>query len=158
MGLAAHSYFSVPIHKAIDYLMTHPVGTADLHFGVSVIASRNIADTADLYWNAGFRHISQPAHASVFRLSDELPLGFGFSIPRSGRIHFIAESVAEVFIGNHTPARTFGPSDPIEVDAGVRMNVAGAFHFSAAYQRLAHAGNNNGFIVSLSFNTSAVRP
>ena len=50
MGLAAHSYFSVPIHKAIDYLMTHPVGTADLHFGVNVIASRNIADTADIYW------------------------------------------------------------------------------------------------------------
>jgi hypothetical protein len=160
LSLAAHSYFSVPIHKAIDYLMTHPVGTADLHFGVDVIASRNIAETADIYWNAGFRHISQPAHASVFRLSDELPLGIGFSIPSSGRIHFVVESVAQVFVGSHTPARTFGPADPVEVAAGVRMNLTDPVHFSIAYERPAQGGrNNNGFILSLSFNTrSSVHP
>jgi hypothetical protein len=159
LNLAAHSYFSVPIHKAIDYLMTHPVGTADLHFGVDVIASRNIAETADIYWNAGFRHISQPAHASVFRLSDELPLGIGFSIPSSGRIHFVAESVAQVFIGSHTPARTFGPADPVEVAAGLRINVVAPVDLSVAYQRLVQSGgNNNGFVVSLSFNSRSIRP
>src|SRR5207247_5415077 len=79
VGLAVHAHFGIPIHKSIDFLLTHPVGTADLQFGFDGIVSKRLGGIAELYWNVGYRHINQPAHVSVFRLGEELPLGFGFT-------------------------------------------------------------------------------
>jgi hypothetical protein len=155
LGLAVHSYFGIPIHKGIEYVMRHPVGTADLHFGVDLIASKDIGETVQIHWNAGFRHISQPAHASVFRLSDELPLGVGIVIPRDSRIHLMIESTAEVFVGSHTPNTTSGPADPVDVTAGLRMKVERALTVNAGYQRQIQSGSRrHGFIFGLSYNTS----
>jgi hypothetical protein len=151
-GLAVHSYLGVPIHKAIDFLMTHPVGTADLHFGVDAIAGRNIGESAEILVNAGFRHISQPAHASVFRLADELPLGIGLVAPRRGRLQFMMESVAEVFVGGHTPNATSGPADPAEMTAGFRLRIERRLSVTAGYQRPVRGGSGqNGFAVILSY-------
>jgi hypothetical protein len=153
IGLAVHSSFDVPIHKGIDFLLTHPVGTADLLFAVHGIVSKNIGRRALLNWNAGYRHVSQPAHASVFRLSDELPLGVGFTIPADGRLQFIVESTAEVFIGPHTPNTSSGPNVPVDVAAGVRMHFTPAFNFSAGYQRAVNlpGDERHGFVVGLSY-------
>ncbi|MBI4474357.1 MAG: hypothetical protein HY646_16930 [Acidobacteria bacterium] len=154
LGFAVHSYFSIPIYKGIEYLMRHPVGTADLHFGVDLIASKEIGDTAQVHGNAGFRHISQPAHASVFRLSDELPLGVGVVIPRSSRLQFVMESTAEVFVGNHTPNTTFGPADPLDITAGLRVHLDRSFTVNAGYQRLIPSeSGKHGFAISVSYNT-----
>src|SRR5207247_7980617 len=79
VALAVHAHFGIPIHKSIDFLLTHPVGTADLQFGFDGIVSKRLGGIAELYWNVGYRHINQPAHVSVFRLGKELPLGFGFT-------------------------------------------------------------------------------
>jgi hypothetical protein len=154
LGVAVHSYFSVPIRKGIEYLMTHPVGTADLHFGFDGIVSKDIGDRGRIHWNAGFRHISQPAHASVFRLADEVPVGVGFIMPRDGRMQFVIESAAEVFIGSHTPNTTFGPADPVDITGGIRMHFDTSFSFTAVYQRpLQSGGGKHGFALSLSYHT-----
>jgi hypothetical protein len=154
IGLAVHSYFSVPIHKGIDFLLEHPVGTADLQFGFNGIVSKNIG-TAQVHGNAGYRHISQPAHASVFRLADVVPIGFGLILPREGRIEFIIEVTAEDFIGRHTANTSFGPESPVDIAAGFRTQLARGLGFSAGYQRaVAHSdGNPNGFILSMTYNT-----
>jgi len=150
-GLAVHSYLGVPIHKGIDFLLMHPVGTGDLQFGFDGIVSKNIGETAQLDWNAGYRHINQPAHVSVFRLAEEVPLGFGLTIPRTGRVVFMLESTAEVFFGNHTPNTSFGPEDPVDVTAGLRARLTRSFSFSAGYRRPLNqfGGDRNGFVVSV---------
>jgi len=154
LGLAIHSYFSVPIHKGIDFLLTHPVGSADLQFGFDGILSKSIGESAELHWNAGFRHINQPAHVSVFRLAKEVPLGFGLTIPRRHRVQLMMESTAEVFVGGHTPNTTFGPEDPVDITAGLRAQFARSFSFSAGYRRPLNQfeGDRNGFVVTLSYN------
>ncbi|HEX7358940.1 MAG TPA: hypothetical protein VF283_00475, partial [Bryobacteraceae bacterium] len=97
-GLAIRPYFDVPIHKAIHFLLTHPVGTADLQFGFDGIVSKRIGNTAELYWNAGYRHIDQPAHISIYRLAEEAPVGFGLVAPRTSRFQLVMESTAEIFV------------------------------------------------------------
>jgi hypothetical protein len=151
-GLAIRSYFSVPIHKGIDFLMTHPVGTADLQFGFDAIVSRSIGETADVYWNGGYLHISQPAHASVFRLRDALPVSIGFAAPRSGRVRLIAESTTEVFIGEHTPNSPAGSQDPVDITVGAQVSIAQSMVIGAGYRRLVNqaGGNRDGFVVSFS--------
>jgi hypothetical protein len=153
-GLAIRPYFDVPIHKAIAFLLTHPVGTADLQFGFDGIVSKNIGDKAELFWNAGYRHISQPAHVSVFRLAREVPLGFGFVAPRTARLQFVAESTAEVFMGAHTPNTTFGAATPIDLTVGVRGHLMHSFTVSAGYRRPVNqfGGDKNGFVLSLAYN------
>src|SRR5207247_4766778 len=83
LGLAVHSYLGVPIHKGIDFLLMHPVGTGDLQFGFDGIVSKNIGETAQLDWNDGYSQMNQPAHVSMFRLAEEVPLGFGLTITRN---------------------------------------------------------------------------
>ncbi len=150
-ALAVHAYVGVPIHKSIDFLMTHPVGTADLQFGFDGIVSKALGNTAELHWNAGYRHINQPAHVSVFRLAEMLPLGFGFIIPRTGRLQFMGESTAEVFVGSHTPKAKFGAEDPVDLTLGLRAQFARFLAFSAGYRRPLNqfGGDKNGFVVSL---------
>src|SRR5262249_33077732 len=123
VGLAARAHFDIPIRKGIDYLMLHPVGTADLQFGFDAIVSRNIADVAGMYWNLGYRHINQPAHVSIVRLADEAPVGFGWNIPRTNRVQFVGEATAEVFFGSHTPNTTFGAESPADLTLGGRIGV-----------------------------------
>jgi hypothetical protein len=61
VSVAVRPYFDLPIHKSIAFLITHPVGTADLQGGFDGIVSRNIGDAAEVFFNAGYRYISQPA-------------------------------------------------------------------------------------------------
>lgn len=149
VGLAVRAHFDVPIRKGIDYLRTHPVGTADLQYGFDGLLSRNLGDTAALYWNAGYRHINQPVHVSVIQLADEAPLGFGWNMPRTGRIQFAGEATAEVFIGSHTPNTTFGAEDPVDVTLGLRFEVIPRVVLSAGYRRPVnqYGGDKNGFVI-----------
>jgi hypothetical protein len=160
-GLAVHSYLGVPVHKGIDFLLMHPVGTADLQFGFDGIVSKNIGEKAELHWNAGYRHINQPAHVSVFRLAEEMPLGFGLTIPPTGRVAFMLESTAEVFVGRQTPNTSFGPEDPVDITAGLRVHFARCFSLSAGYRRPLNqfGGDKNGFVAGLSYEIpgSAIR-
>ena len=150
-GLAVRPYFDLPIHKAITFLETHPVGTADLQGGVDGIVSRSIGEVAELFLNAGYRYVSQPAHVSVFHLGEDVPLGFGVTVPRSARLQLIAESTADVFVGAHTPNTTFGPEDPVDLTVGFRGFLARRFSFSAGYRRPLNqfGGDKNGFVMSL---------
>ncbi len=152
-GLAVRPYFDLPVHKAIAFLETHPVGTADLQGGVDGIVSRSIGEWAELSLNAGYRYISQPAHTSVFRLSKDVPLGFGIMIPRSARLQLIAESTADVFVGAHTPNTTFNPQDPVDLTVGLRGGLTRRFSFSAGYRRPLNqfGGDKNGLVMSLGF-------
>ncbi len=152
-GLAIRPYFDLPIHKAITFLETHPIGTADLQGGADGIVSTRIGDAAELFLNAGYRYVSQPAHISVFRLREDVPLGFGIAIPRSAPIQFIAESTADVFVGAHTPNTTFGPEDPVDLALGFRANFGRRFTASAGYRRPLNqfGGDKNGFVVTLGF-------
>jgi hypothetical protein len=154
LGLAIHAYFGVPVHKSIDFLLMHPVGTADLQFGFDGIVSKALGEMAELYWNVGYRHINQPAHVSVFRLAEVLPLGFGLMIPRTARVQFIGESTAEVFVGDHTPNTAFGAEDPVDLTLGLRAQFARSFTFSAGYRRPLNqsGGDKNGFVVKLSYS------
>ncbi|MEN6607917.1 MAG: hypothetical protein ABFD60_11790 [Bryobacteraceae bacterium] len=154
-GFAVRPYVDVPVHKAVAFLLTHPVGTADLQFGFDGIVSRSIGDAAELYWNAGYRHISQPAHASVFRLASVVPLGFGLVLPRTARLQLIAESTAEVFVGDHTPNTTAGPETPVDVTIGFRAHLPYSFNLSAGYRRPVNpsAAGKDGFVVSLGYNS-----
>ena len=154
VGLAVHAHFGIPIHKSIDFLLTHPVGTADLQFGFDGIVSKRLGGIAELYWNVGYRHINQPAHVSVFRLGEELPLGFGFTIPRAARLQLVGESTAEVFVGSHTPNTTFGAEDPVDMTLGLRAQFARSFTFSAGYRRPFNqfGGDKNGFVLSLAYS------
>jgi len=154
-GLAIRPYFDLPIHKAITFLETHPVGTADLQGGADGIISKNIGDNAELFLNAGYRYISQPVHVSVFRLAKDAPLGFGITVPRSTRIQFVAESTADVFIGAHTPNTTFGAQDPVDLTVGARGSLKRSFTFSAGYRRPLNqfGGNKNGFVLSFGFTS-----
>ncbi|PYS37286.1 MAG: hypothetical protein DMG14_21835 [Acidobacteria bacterium] len=156
IGLAVRSEFDVPIRKGIEYLLLHPTGTADLQFGFDAIGSRNIRDVAGLYWNLGYRHINQPAHVSVVRLADEAPLGFGWNIPRTGRIQFLGETTAEVFFGSHTPNTTFGAEDPIDLTVGFRVGVIPRLSLSAGYRRVLNqfGRDKNGFVVNTAFVSS----
>lgn|SRR5262245_18029539 len=153
LGVAIHPYFSVPIHKAIDFLQTHPVGTADLQFGLDGILGKSIGNKANLYWNAGYRRIAQPAHVSVFKLAEEIPLGFGFTIPSNSSFQLIGESTAEVFVGSHTPNTTFGAEDPVDLTLGFRTYFGGSFAFSAGYRRPLNqfGGDKNGFVLNLNY-------
>ena len=153
--LAVHAYFNVPIHKSIDFLLQHPVGTADLQFGFDGIVSKTIGEIAELHWNIGYRHINQPAHVSVFRLAEVLPLGFGFTIPRAARLQFVGESTAEVFVGSHTPNATFGAEDPVDLTLGLRTQLARSLTFSAGYRRPLNqfGGDKNGFVLSLAYSS-----
>jgi len=152
-GLALHADFGVPIHKSIDFLMTHPVGTADLQFGFDGIISKKIGDIAELYLNVGFRHINQPAHVSVIRLAQEIPLGFGFTVPLSARLQLVGESTAEVFAGKHTPNTTFGAEDPVDATLGIRANLGRSFSVTGGYRRPLNqfGGDKNGFAVTLNY-------
>jgi hypothetical protein len=125
-----------------------------LQFGFDAIVSKSAGDAAELYWNAGYHHISQPAHASVFRLAGELPLRFGFTIPRRRRVQFMMESTAEVFAGRHTPNTAFGPEVPVDATVGFRAHFARSYSFTAGYRRPLNrfGGGRNGFVVSLSYN------
>ncbi len=152
-GLAIRPYFDVPIHKAVDFLMTHPVGTADLQFGFDGIVSRSLGRGAELYLNAGYRRINQPAHVSIFRLAEEMPLGAGFSMPVNRRFELVAESTAEVFLGADTANTTFGPEDPVDVTVGLRGRLSRRLSFSAGYRRPLNqfGGDKNGFVMSFAY-------
>jgi hypothetical protein len=153
IGLAVRPHFDVPIRKGIDYLLTHPVGTADLQFGFDGILSRSFGDTAEVYLNVGYRHIDQPVHVSVVQLANEAPLGFGWSIPKTSRLQFVGEATAEVFIGGHTPNTTFGAEDPVDLTAGFRFDVTRRVILKTGYRRPVnqYGGDKNGFVVSASF-------
>lgn len=153
-GLAIRPYFDVPIHKAVNFLLTHPVGTADLQFGFDGIVSKDIGTAAELYWNAGYRHIDQPAHVSIYRLAEDVPLGLGLVAPRTARFQFVMESTAEIFVGTRTPNTSFGPEDPVDVTVGLRGRLSRGFSFSAGYRRPVNqsGGNKNGFVMSIGYN------
>jgi hypothetical protein len=154
LGLAVHAYFGLPIHKSIDFLLNHPVGTADLQFGVDGIVSKNLGHIAEIYWNVGYRHINQPAHVTVFRLAEELPIAFGFTVPISARLRVMGESTAEVFIGRHTPNTTFGAEDPVDMTLGLLAHLTSSFSFSTGYQRPINqfGGDKNGFVLTLAYS------
>src|SRR5215831_3934321 len=156
VGLAARAHFDIPIRKGIDYLLLHPVGTADLQFGFDAIVSRNVADVAGLYWNLGYRHINQPAHVSIVRLADEAPVGFGWKIPRTTRVQFVGEATAEMFLGSHTPNTTFGAEDPTDLTVGGRIGVLPQVAFSAGYRRRLNKpeGDKNGFVIQAVFTSA----
>ena len=156
MGLAIRSHFEVPIRKAIDYQLRHPTGTADLQFGFDAIVSRKIGDAAELYWNAGYRHLGQPVHVSVVRLAHEAPLGFGWNVPRRGRIQFVGEATAELFMGSHTPNTTFGAQDTVDLTVGFRIGILPHVSLSAGYRRPLnqYGGDKNGFVVNTAFVSS----
>ena len=156
LGLAARAHFDIPIRKGIEYLLQHPVGTADLQFGFDAIVSRNVADVAGLYWNLGYRHINQPAHVSIVRLADEAPIGFGWNIPRTARVQFIGETTAEVFFGSHTPNTTFGAESPADLTVGGRIGVFPRVAFSAGYRRRLNKpeGDKNGFVIQAVFTSA----
>ena len=156
LGLAVHAHLDIPIRKGIDYLLSHPVGTADLQFGFDGILSRNLGDAGVLYWNAGYRHIDQPVHNSVVQLADEVPLGFGWNVPKTGRIQFTGETTAEVFIGGHTPDTTFGAEDPVDLTVGFRFEVIPRMILSAGYRRPVnqYGGDKNGFVFQAAFAQS----
>ena len=145
VGFAVRGHFDVPIRKGIDYLLTHPVGTADLQYGFDGILGRNFGDVAGVYLNAGYRHINQPVHVSVIQLADEAPISVGCNVPRTSRIQFVGETTAEVFIGSHTPNTTFGPEDPVDVALGLRFEVVPKFIVSAGYRP------KNGFVINAGF-------
>jgi len=153
LGLAIRPYFDLPVHKAVTFLETHPVGTADLQGGVDGIVSRNIGDIAQLFLNAGYRYVSQPAHISLFQLRSDIPLGFGVTIPRSTRIQFVAESTADIFVGAHTPNTTSGAEDPIDLTIGFRDRFTRRFSVGGGYRRPLNqfGGDKNGFVVNLGF-------
>ena len=154
VGLAVRPHFDVPIKKGIDYLLTHPVGTADLQYGFDGILSRSFGAAAEFYLNAGYRHIDQPVHVSVVQLANEAPLGFGWNIPRTSRIQFVGEATAEVFIGRHTANATSGAEDPVDLTGGFRFDVTPRVILRAAYRRPVnqYGGDKNGFVVSASFS------
>lgn len=153
LDLAVRGHFDVPIRKGIDYLLAHPVGTADLQYGFDGLLSRNIGEIAALYWNVGYRHIDQPVHVSVVQLADEAPLGFGWNMPRTGRIQFAGETTAEVFIGSRTPNTSFGAEDPVDVTLGLRFEVVPRIVLSAGYRRPVnqYGGDKNGFVINAAF-------
>lgn len=156
-GLAIRPYADVPIHKDINFLLTHPVGTADLQFGLDGIVSKRIGNAVELSWNAGYRRIDQPAHVSIIRLAEEMPLGFGLTVPLTKRIQFVAEATAEVFLGADTANTTFGPEDPLDVTVGFRGRVARSLSLSAGYRRPLNqfGGDKNGFVMSVGYTRSA---
>lgn len=153
-GLAMRPHFEVPIHKSVNFLLTHPVGTADLQFGFDAIVSKGIGNAAELYWNAGYRHINQPAHVSIYRLAEDVPVGFGLVAPRTSLFQVVMESTAEIFAGAHTPNTTFGPEDPVDITAGLRGRLVRGLSFSAGYRRPVNqfGGDKNGFVMSLGYN------
>lgn len=155
LGLAARFHLDVPIRKSIDYMLTHPTGTADLQFGLDGILSKNIGEFAELYWNAGYRWVNQPAHVSIVRLADEVPLGFGWVAPRNRRVQLVGELTAEVFVGSHTPNTTFGAEDPVDLTVGFRTAVLPRLRLSAGYRRLLNQSgrDKNGFVVTLAYTS-----
>lgn len=153
VGLAIHACFGVPIHKSIDFLMNHPVGTGDLQFGFDGIASRTLGGIAELHGNVGYRHINQPAHVSVFRLAGVLPVGLGLTMPRDARLQFVMESTAEVFVGARTPKPSYGAENPVDWTLGFRGRLRHSWMLSAGYRRLLNqlGGDKNGFVLSLGY-------
>ncbi len=74
VGHAVHAHFGIPIHKSIDFLLTHPVGTADLQFGFDGIVSKRLGGIVELYWNVGYRHINQACACQ------RIPVGAGAAL------------------------------------------------------------------------------
>jgi len=151
VGLAVRSHFEIPIRKAIEYQMQHPTGTADLQFGFDAILSRSMGNLGEVYWNGGYRHIAQPVHVSVVRLAHETPLALGWNMPRNGRLQFVGETTAEVFIGSHTPNTSFDAADPVDLTLGFRAAVLPQLILTGGYRRPLNqfGGDKNGFVVSL---------
>jgi hypothetical protein len=154
IGLAIHPYFDLPIHKAVDFLLTHPVGTGDLQFGVDGLVSKNVGDYAELYWNAGYTHINQPSHVSILRLASEAPLAMGLVAPRSTRLQVVVETTAEIFLGAHTPNTVNGAEDPVDLTIGLRGRLPHSFNLSGGYRRPVnqYGGDKNGFVFNLAYN------
>jgi len=157
VGLAARSHFEVPIRKAIGYQLAHPTGTADIQFGFDALLSRRIAGTAEIYVNAGYRHIAQPVHVSIVHLAHEAPLGLGWTVPITGRVGFVGEATAEVFIGAHTPNTSFGAADAVDMTAGFRAGISPNTTLTAGYRRLLNqsGGARNGFVATLHWTFAA---
>jgi hypothetical protein len=155
IGMAARFHFEIPIRKGIDYLLSHPTGTADLQYGFDAIAGRRIGK-AGLNWNIGYRHINQPAHVSIVQLADEVPLGLALNVPNTGRVQFITEATAEIFVGGHTPNTTFGAADPADVTVGFRISVLPELNLSGGYRRPVNqfGGDRNGFVVAAAWTSS----
>ena len=153
LSIAVRPYFDLPIHKAIAFLETHPVGTADLQGGFDGIVSRDVGDLAELILNAGYRYVSQPAHISVYRLASDVPLGFALVLPRSARMQLVAEANADIFVGSRTPNTTFGAEDPVDLTFGPRATFGRRFTICAGYRRPLNqfGGDKNGFVVSLGY-------
>ncbi len=149
-----HAYFGIPIHKSIDFLLNHPVGTADLQFGFDGIISKTLGHGAEIHWNVGYRHINQPAHVTVFRLAEELPLALGLTVPITARLQAAVESTAEIFIGRHTPNTTFGSADPVDITLRLLAHLTRSLSFSTGYQRPINqfGGDKNGFVLTMAYS------
>ena len=144
-------YFSVPIHKGIDFLMTHSLlGTADLQFGLDGPPQ----ELREWQMFTGTR-------ATCTLASPLTPVCFGFEMRylsvlvsphRSGRVRLIAESTAEVFIGEHTPNSTAGSQNPVDITVGAQISIAESVVIGGGYRRLVNqaAGNRDGFVLSFS--------
>ncbi|MBI4464337.1 MAG: PKD domain-containing protein [Acidobacteria bacterium] len=153
LGLGARIYANIPTHRSTSYLLRHPTQTGGWHVGTDILVSKNVGNTAGLYWNAGFRGVQSPDAGRIVVLSDVVPLSMGITIPRDTRIQFVHEVNAELFVGNRTPNTTFGAEDAVDVTLGLRAFINRYLNLSAGYRLpLSHfGGDNNGFVVQLGY-------
>ena len=72
-------------------------------------------------------------------------------MPRNGRLQFVGETTAEVFIGSHTPNTSFDAADPVDLTLGFRAAVLPQLILTGGYRRPLNqfGGDKNGFVVSL---------
>lgn len=155
-GLSFRGYAVIPTHRATAFLLNRPVQTGDWSFGSDIILSKYVGDIAELDLNAGYRAYQGPGESRQIQLSDEVPLGFGITIPRKTRLQVMAEVNADVFVGDHTPSTSFGPRDPVDGTIGFRAWLTKSLALSGGYRHPFNqtGGDKNGFIADLSYGTA----
>ena len=158
-GLAFRGYTVVPTHRNVNFLLSRPVQTGDWIIGTDIILSKQIHDFIDLNLNVGYRGFESPGEARDILLSDEVPMGFGFTFPRRTRIQLMWEMTAEVMVGDHTPVATFGARDPLDQTVGFRAFITPGLQLSAGYRSPLNQfrGDKDGFVADLSYSTGLVK-
>ncbi|MBI2815394.1 MAG: PKD domain-containing protein [Acidobacteria bacterium] len=156
LGLSFRAYAAIPTHRSVEFLLNRPTQTGDWVYGSDVILTKYAGDFAELNFNAGFRAYQSPGDGRHMVLSDEVPLGFGFTIPRKTRLQLMGEITADIFVGAHTPVTTYDARDPVDGTIGFRAWLTRSLAISGGYRRPFNhfGGDKNGFIADITFSTA----
>lgn len=155
IGLSFRGYAVIPTHRSVNFLLNRPTQTGDWVYGSDIILTKYAGNFAELNLNAGFRAYQSPGHGDQIILADEVPLGFGFTIPRKTRLQVMGEVTADVFVGAHTRSTTFDARDPVDGTIGFRAWLTHSLAISGGYRHPFNqfGGDKNGFIADVTFST-----